>query len=251
MPFAPSGGVRIHYEVEGNGAPLLLHHGFSGSLKVWRRSGYVDALKGRFRLILIDARGHGQSDKPHDPAAYELERQASDVMAVLDHLSLERAHYWGYSMGGRIAFAIALQAPQRVHSLVIGAAHPYSRTLPPGERPDGSDPQAFVAALYKRTGSDLSALPPEVREDLFANDFRALAAVQGNWPPMEHVLPWMAMPTMLYVGDRDPYLEKVRKCAAAISGARMLELPGLDHATVFRESALVLPAVTRFLAEAQ
>jgi pimeloyl-ACP methyl ester carboxylesterase len=250
MPYVDSQGLRIHYEVEGAGPPLVLQHGYSGSLKRWYWAGYVAALRDRYRLILIDARGHGGSDKPHDPAAYSLAAQTADILAVLDALNIARASYWGFSMGGRIGFALADAAPERLHALVIGGAHPYSRRLDPGNRPDGSDPQEFIRALYKRTGADLAALPPEIREELFANDFRALAAGQQDWPSLEDVLPRMTMPNLLYVGDADPYLPKMRDCARRIPGTTLVELPGLDHGTGFRESGMILPHVVTFLNKA-
>ena len=88
MPFAINDGVRIHYEVVGHGEPLVLYHGLTGSGERWRDTGYVAGLENGHRLILIDARGHGQSDKPHDPAAYGRRRQAADVIAVLDDLGI-------------------------------------------------------------------------------------------------------------------------------------------------------------------
>ncbi len=66
MAYASNRGVRIHYQVEGDGPPLVLQHGLFWSVAGWSRVGYVDALKPHYRLILIDARGHGVSDKPHD-----------------------------------------------------------------------------------------------------------------------------------------------------------------------------------------
>jgi pimeloyl-ACP methyl ester carboxylesterase len=71
MAFATNSGVRIHYEIEGSGQPLVLHHGSFASGADWGDLGYVDALKREHLLILMDARGHGASDKPHDPAAYD------------------------------------------------------------------------------------------------------------------------------------------------------------------------------------
>ena len=107
MPYARNEGVRIHYEVEGEGPPLVLQHGFSESVVDWYETGYVKALKPDYRLILIDARGHGDSDKPHDPEAYLLNRRVGDVTAVLDALDIATAVYWGYSMGGWIGFGMA------------------------------------------------------------------------------------------------------------------------------------------------
>lgn len=126
MPYAVNEGVRIHYRIEGEGEPLVLQHGFTDSLETWYELGYVEALKPQHRLILIDARGHGASDKPHQPDAYEWERSVADITTVLDDLRIPRAHYFGYSMGGRIGFAIARYAPERVHSLIIGGGSPYA-----------------------------------------------------------------------------------------------------------------------------
>src|SRR5215467_2730373 len=101
MPYANHHGIRIHYQVDGDGPPLVLRHGFMSSLKSWYLCGYVDSLRTDYQLILIDARGHGGSDKPHDPTAYDLSLQAGDVVAVLDDLHLATANFWGYSGGGR------------------------------------------------------------------------------------------------------------------------------------------------------
>jgi pimeloyl-ACP methyl ester carboxylesterase len=95
MPFARNGNIRIHYETAGTGAALVLHHGTGGSGPDWVDLGYVEALQDRHRLILIDARGHGQSDKPHDPAAYDLPLRAADVVAVLDELGVQHADFLG------------------------------------------------------------------------------------------------------------------------------------------------------------
>jgi pimeloyl-ACP methyl ester carboxylesterase len=99
MPYVPSHGVRIHYQIVGNGPPLLLQHGFTDSLESWYEFGYVPALRPQYRLILLDARGHGRSEKPHEAPAYELQLFVADILAVLDHLRIAKAHYWGYSMG--------------------------------------------------------------------------------------------------------------------------------------------------------
>src|ERR1044071_5325971 len=102
MPYTENSGVRIHYAVEGTGPELVLLHGFMGSIDDWNALGYVAALRANYRLILIDSRGQGQSDKPHDEASYALERRVADVTGVLDAVSVETAHFWGYSMGGYI-----------------------------------------------------------------------------------------------------------------------------------------------------
>lgn len=98
MPFTNNRGVHIRYEVEGHGPPLVLLHGFSENLRTWYWKGFVEALQDTYQLILLDVRGHGASDKPHDSAAYALAAYAADVVAVLDALEIEQAHYFGYSL---------------------------------------------------------------------------------------------------------------------------------------------------------
>ena len=109
MPFADNQGVRIHYETEGYGVPVVLQYGQYFPLNIWYEHHYVRVMKDDCRLILVDARGHGDSDKPHDPAAYQMERMASDIVAVLDALHLEKAHYMGYSSGGVLSFDRAVE----------------------------------------------------------------------------------------------------------------------------------------------
>src|SRR5215469_8555889 len=172
MPFANNRGVRIHYETTGRGRPLVLHHGTSGSGPDWADLGYVDALKSDHRLILVDARGHGLSDKPYDPAAYDLSLRASDVVSVLDDLYLRKADYVGYSMGGWIGFGLAKHAPARVNSFVIGAAHPYAESMK--SRRDSFAPEnrdAYAAAIEQLYGSRLT---PAKRQRLLNNDLDAL-----------------------------------------------------------------------------
>src|ERR1700752_4618190 len=98
MAFASNNGVRIHYETIGEGRPLVLHHGTSGSGADWIDLGFVSALRAGRQLILIDSRGHGQSDKPHDPAAYDLALRVADVVSVLDQLGHQKADFLGYSL---------------------------------------------------------------------------------------------------------------------------------------------------------
>ena len=124
MKFAtnPDDGVRIAYELVGEGPPLLLFHGSLTSGALWGALGYVDALRAEYRLILVDARGHGHSDKPTTMDSYAMERLVGDVIAVLDDSDLPQTAYLGYSMGGRVGFGLAIRAPERVRALVVGGA---------------------------------------------------------------------------------------------------------------------------------
>jgi pimeloyl-ACP methyl ester carboxylesterase len=120
-------GVRIQYMVEGSGPALVLHVGYMGRGRDWQREdvAVVQALRDEYQLILLDPRGFGDSDKPHDAAAYRRDVVAQDVAAVLDATGIEKAHFWGYSRGAIEGFWLAAVAPERCQSLILGGAHPY------------------------------------------------------------------------------------------------------------------------------
>src|SRR5262245_20942154 len=111
LPYASHQSIRVHYQVDGQGPALVLHHGLAGSLEVWRQLGYAAALRDDYQLIMLDARGHGASDKPHERGAYGLLNHVADVLAVLDALQVRKAHFLGHSMGGLIGFGLAKHAP--------------------------------------------------------------------------------------------------------------------------------------------
>ncbi len=248
MPYAINQGVRIHYRVEGSGPPLVLQHGFTWSIESWSRSGYLETLKPHYRLILVDARGHGASDKPRDPAAYALTLRVADVVAVLDALAVRSAHFWGYSMGGWIGWGMAKYAQARLQGLIIGGAHPFERRLPASDRLDGSDPKAFVEALFQRLGVDFATIPPEKQAEFFDNnDFLALSASQLDRPPLEDILPTMRMPCFLYSGEADGVVAQMRDCARHMPNATVVAFPGLNHFEAFYRADIVLPAVMIFL----
>lgn len=247
MPYTTNQGVRIHYRVEGEGPALVLQHGFTWNMESWSRHGYVDALRPHHRLILVDARGHGASDKPHDSSAYALSLRVGDVVAVLDALDVRTTHFWGYSMGGWIGFGLAKYAPGRFRGLIIGGAHPYERRLPPSSRLDGSDPKAFVEALLTRLGVDFAALPADKQVEFFDNDFLALAAAQGDRPSLEDILPTMRMPCFLYSGELDGVLPDMQRCAEQIPYSTFMSFPNLNHPETFYRADIVLPSVMKFL----
>ena len=247
MPYADNEGVRIHYRTEGEGPPLLLHHRAVATMDNWDDFGYVAALKDDYRLVLLDARGHGGSDKPRAPEAYALEKRVGDIVAVLDDLGFAKAHYFGYSMGGWIGFGAARYAPERFRSLIIGGADPYARDAS-GQREFvrvalEEGPEAFVAMWEEEFG----ALPPALRERMLAYDYETLLVAAQDHESLEAVLPTMSMPCLLFAGELDEP-GPVEECARLIADATFFTLPGLDHGGAITRSDLVLPHVKRFLA---
>jgi len=250
MPFATNRGVRIHYEVEGEGPPLVLQHGLGASLGFWRMAGYVEPLRDDYQLILIDHRGHGSSDKPHDPEAYKLALEAADVVAVLDDLHLGKAHYCGYSMGGWLGWGIAKYAPGRFSSLIIGGASPYG-TAPAGPSVLDIFKQGMEATLAAARQMFGPRWTPEKKTEFAANDLEALIAglsVQEELD-IEDLLPATTLPCLLFGGDLDPFHAGAAECAKRMPNATAVSLPGLDHIEAVYRSDLVLPHITRFLAQ--
>jgi pimeloyl-ACP methyl ester carboxylesterase len=244
MSYANNDGVRIHYEVEGAGAPLVLHHGTLGRGEDWQHFGYTNGLKYGRQLILLGARGHGASDKSYEPSAYDLPFRVADVTAVLDALQIDRADYFGYSMGGWIGFGMAKYAPQRCRSLILGGAHPYHENMQPFRDLMPREQVAFVAMIDKLFGSYLT---PEIRAGILANDLNAVLALTQDRASLADVLPKMSMPCLLFAGEADPRFAQVKECVKALPNARFFSLPGCDHVAGLARSDLVLPHVIAFL----
>ena len=247
MAFLLRDGVRLHYQVTGDGPPLVLHHGFGGSWSAWRYFGFVQQLRSHYQLIMPDARGHGLSGKPHDPRAYSLSERIDDILAILDELRIERTHFLGYSMGGLVGYGLGRRAQDRLRSLIVGAAHPYEdHSWDVFERVDGSNPTAFIAALETALDERLSE---DMKANVLNNDLWALsAAAKQKRPSMEHMLPAIALPCLLYCGETDSRHAAVRQCAAALPSGRFASLPGIGHFEGMMRSDLVLPHVMPFLA---
>jgi pimeloyl-ACP methyl ester carboxylesterase len=246
MTFTTVDGVRIRYQVEGNGPPLLLHHGTGDCLESWHAYGYVDVLRQSYQLITFDARGQGASDKPHDSDAYTLERRVADVVAVLDELGIERAHYLGVSLGGWVGLGMATHAQARLRSATIVGAQPYGQSMEPYRQLLRAGIETWLAALEQMAGLPL---PPEHRRRLLGNDVQALlASVTHDRPNIAAMLPTATVPCLLICGDQDPLYTLMEQCAAQLPEAEFAGMAGLNHMQAIVRSDVLLPHVTRFLA---
>ena len=115
-----SDGVKIHYEIQGTGEPVILIHGLHASAQLnWGAPGIIADLARHYRVIALDCRGHGQSGKPMKEGEYG-EKMVGDVVRLIDHLHLPSAHLVGYSMGGMVSLKLAATHPERVRSAILG-----------------------------------------------------------------------------------------------------------------------------------
>ena len=243
-------GSRIEYETTGTGPPLVLLHGFFGDRTTWHAAGHAGALADGFRLILVDLLGHGGSDVSRvDPPRYRMKAHARDVVAVLDHLGIERAAVWGASMGGRVGFHLMADVPERLTALVAGGAHACAL-----ETPDPAEAQREGVLLREqgtRPFADaMEPLPGWMREVMLRADGHALAiqlladAVEVSPLPE---LELRATPVLLLAGDQDPRMYLIRITASRLRHAELAVLPGCRHFDTFTRTDLTIPLVREFL----
>ena len=260
MPYANNTGVKIYYEVEGKGPPLVLAYGLTGGLNCWRAIGIVDLLRNDFQLILFDARGHGKSDKPHEVSDYGL-KMANDVVAVLDHIGIDKAHYFGYSMGARVGFWLAVRYTTRFSSFILGGTSPYRSEaqikredeLVEGMKGLLSDNEGAIRESEQLMGRPLTV---EERDALLANDTHALIALVTAFGAMplltDHELSLISVPVLVFCGDADPRHSGARESANHMPKAKIVSLPGLDHIQAdvcITRNDLALSHVKEFLAK--
>jgi pimeloyl-ACP methyl ester carboxylesterase len=229
MPAFKNGDVRVAFLDEGEGDPIVLVHGFASTKEVnWVQPGWVSTLTraGR-RVIALDDRGHGESAKLYDPAAYHSAVMADDVRALLDHLSIERADVMGYSMGARITAFLALKHPARVRSATLGGLGV--------KLVDGVGlPEEIAVALEAPSLDDVTD-PLGRMFRAFAeqtkSDCRALAAcIRGSRQVLtREEVAQIKVPMLIAVGSKDDIAGSPRELAALIPGARALDILGRDH----------------------
>jgi len=220
-------GVRLHYELHGreDGRPIVLVHGFASHYRLnWVGTRWEETLTNAgFRIIGLDCRGHGASDKPHDPHAYAAATMAGDVRGLLDHLNLERADYLGFSMGARIGLQAVLDFPERWRKVVLAGL---------GTR-GAIDESASIARAFRGGKPDTA-----VAESFFkfasghrGNDLEALAAcIEGPAPNLDPArLAAIKTPILVVIGERDELVSGAEDLAAEIPTSRLVTVPGRDH----------------------
>lgn len=243
-----SDGQPIAYECIGTGRPVVFLHGLSDSRHSWHEMGYVEPLLAAGRqVILMDCRGHGDSGKPHDAAAYAPRHRAADVVSVLDAVGAEKADLIGYSMGGGIALAAARFFPQRVCRLVVMAAHPFAQDLTPFRRVLSGGIRGWID-LLEANGLQLSA---DARQRIVENDTAALRACVGeDRPDSSDLVCRMDSPLLAIAGSLDPSSAAVRRFAE-LAGGEFRAIEGCNHFTMFSAVREMVPAIVEFINRGQ
>lgn len=193
-------GVRLHYIVEGKGQPVVLIHGLHSSIRMnWQIPGVISMLSKNYQVIALDLPGHGESDNPTSEAAYGAE-MVEDVVRLLDHLNIKRAHIAGYSMGGMIALKFMAKHQDRVLSGIVGgmgwlregsALQNFWERMP--ERQGGSTPSACARSLGKLALTEAELRAINVAVEIIVGDrdptkrlyVTPLEQVRKDWPVVE------------------------------------------------------------------
>ncbi|MET0746818.1 MAG: alpha/beta hydrolase [Rhizobium sp.] len=223
--------LQLAYFDEGDalGPPVLLIHGFASTASVnWVYPGWLKTLgEAGYRVIAIDNRGHGVSDKPHDSEAYRPWVMAEDAVALLDHLGIARAHVMGYSMGARISSFLALAHPQMVRSLVLGGLG-IGMTDGVGDWDPIAD--ALLAPSLDTVTHARGRMFRTFAEQTKSDRVALAACIRGSRDLISREdMATIAAPTLVGVGTKDDIAGSPQELAALMPRAQALDIPGRDH----------------------
>lgn len=247
--FVNSDGFKIHYETFGEGDPIVLVHGWGSSLKAnWIDTGWVAALVKARRVVALDVRGHGDSDKPHQQSVYSYANMSRDVLRVMDHLQIAKADFLGYSMGAFMGVWLLAHSRERFTSMILGGI---------GDETDESlaNLPKIVEGIRAKSAAERTDPVSVLIRAYVAQDARndpealAVSALQ-MWPESFSVklggpkLSEVDIPVLVVNGGNDhPYIDTAQKLIDAIPNSRLAVIADCDHlATVpdprFKEQVL-------------
>ena len=238
-----SDSVEIAFDDEGEGPPILLIHGFASNGRVnWVNTGWVKTLQSAgYRVITIDNRGHGESEKLYNPDLYSAPDMAEDARRLLDHLGIARAHVMGYSMGARIAAFLAINHPSRVGAVIFGGLASRMITGVGG----GAEIARGLEASSLLDVTDVNARTFRIFAEQTRGDLKALAACikSSRVKITGEMLATIKAPLLVVAGEKDDVSGEVGPLVAAIPGASGLTLPNRNHMNavgdkMFKEAAV-------------
>ena len=250
MPTIDRAGVSIHYETHGpaEAPPILLSHGYGATRRMW--DGQVAAVADRYRLVLWDMRGHGESGDPCDAALYSQALTVGDMAAVLDACDIERAVIAGLSLGGVMSLAFHLAHPERVRALMLFDTGPGFRN--PEARRQWNERAEARARDLETKGLAVTGGGAETRLGHHRSAKGLAGAARGMLAQFDgsliDALPTIAVPTLVLVGAADRhFLAAADYMAAKIPGAQKIVIPDAGHAANLDQPAAFNRAVEDFL----
>ena len=255
--FTSRDGVKLHYEVQGSGPPLLFHLGAGADMELWRKAGYVGRLSEAYTCVLFDHRGHGKSDHPASVEANHVDRYADDVITLVHHLGYSQVLFLGWSNAIHVGLRAAQQRPEVFNAMVLLGAMGRPR------------PMAQIEEATKRRVAEIrqkgwwSILEPMAAEEKFpvpqwffdsvvATDVEPWIAYTAgrllwDWEPWD-ALPGIQAPTLIMAGELEDPDDVMADVAAAMPHATRVRIPDREHINAFLYSEFVVPRVLEFLA---
>jgi pimeloyl-ACP methyl ester carboxylesterase len=255
-----SNDVKINYTVEGKGEPVLLIHGFTANTQVqWGLPGIIKALSKDYQVIALDNRGHGKSDKPHDPSKYGME-MVEDSIRLLDHLKIKKAHVVGYSMGAMITSKLMTTHPDRVISATLGGSGGLRANADLGffnRLAESLEQGKGVGELIEALTPPGKPKPTEEQIKTFnamlstMNDTKALSAVVRGFKELivsDAKLQANKLPVLAIIGDLDPLKKGVDDLNGRLPNLKTVVIKDADHMTAFVRPEFI-KSLQEFLAE--
>ncbi len=243
MPYTNT-ETKIHYETAGQGEPIVFHHGNGNCVNDWFTLGYVERLQDEFQLIMIDSRGYGKSDKPHNPAQYSLQNRADDTIAVLDALDIKQCHCLGASVGASMCMILARFYPKRFKSYIF--ATPYFTLFDETMKQALlNGPELYVEWLEKKYGEFDNK---KVRESFLANDCEALwAANSSEWFDYHDYIQYIKVPSLIIAGEQEISVEELKALSKKLPNNEFKIIPNIGHKEAYWRSDLTAPIIQEFI----
>lgn len=250
MAYLDRDGVRIYYDVQGNGPAVLLSHGYSATAQMWTKQ--VEALKDRYRVITWDMRGHGQSDSPDDQAHYSEEATCDDMAGILRELGIERAIVGGLSLGGYMSLAFNVRHPEMVSALMLFDTGPGYKN--PAGREGWNKTAEARAVAFETKGLESLGRGAEVRVAQHRSAAGLAKAARGMLAQFDsriiESLEHISVPTLVLVGAKDePFLGATEYMLKKIPGAQRAVIADAGHAANIDQPEAFNAAVKAFLAD--
>lgn len=249
-------GVRLHYDVEGSGPPLVLHLGAGADSDLWRAAGYIEPLASSYTCVLFDHRGHGESDHPASVEANHIDRYADDVVALVEHLGHPSVSFFGWSNAVAVGLRAAQAHPELFDALVLFGAIGRRATAEQLEQSNAARLPAMREKGWRYILDPMQAaekfpVPQWFLDRVVATDVRPwIAYTEGrpswNWSPWD-AMPVIQAPTLLLAGELEDPEDILAEAAAAMPHATRVRIPEREHINAFLYSELVVPSVLDFL----
>jgi len=252
MPTIDRDGVGIYYSDTGTGPPVFFHTGGGGDGTMWQRAGYLHALPGRHH-VLIDHRGHGRSDQPHEPAAHLLDEYVKDAIAVLDAAHIERATMVGYSDGARLIYTLAARHPDRVETVVGigGVSHPDDKSDWRRELAAEVRAKGFQRWLGEISEGETQPAPGWLMDNLGpTSDEMFLLELEGwaDAPNEYEAFPRIQAPVLIVCGELEDTDGASAEAISTLPNGTAIVMPGFGHLQAFWRTDVTAPIISDFLA---